>query len=113
MIAFAWILLLASSTRVQVVDEDYRIAAADWQWVPVSLKQQPGFLSAHYLVRSSSGQVSGKVSARARSVVDTQRLTISGSFRNVTLRSDPAECGHAVSSGGPNAAAEPEDTSVH
>jgi len=65
------------------------------------------------LERSSSGQLSGEVSARARSVVDTQRLTISGSFRNVTLRSDPAECGHAVSSGGPNAAAEAEDTSVH
>ena len=57
MIAFAWILLLASSTRVQVVDEDYRIAAADWQWVPVSLKQQSGLISAFYQAKGNSGPV--------------------------------------------------------
>lgn len=63
------------------------------------------------LERSSSGQVSGEVSARARSVVDTQRLTISGTFRNLTLRPGPPECGRAVPAGSRRAAA--EDTSVH
>ena len=63
------------------------------------------------LERSSSGQVSGQVSARARSVVDTQRLTISGTFRDLTLRPEPPECGQALPSGRSNVAA--QDTSVH
>jgi hypothetical protein len=57
MIAFAWILLLAASSRVELVNQDYRIAAADWQWVPVGLKQQPGMISAHFEVQSASGPV--------------------------------------------------------
>jgi len=57
MIAFAWILLLAASSRVELVNEDYRIAAADWQWVPVGLKQQPGMISAHFQVQSGSPEV--------------------------------------------------------
>ena len=63
------------------------------------------------LERSSSGQVSGELSARAKSVVDTQRLTISGTFRNLTLQPGPSDCGRAVPSAARNAAA--NDTSVH
>ena len=57
MIAFAWILLLAASSRVEVVNEDYRIAARDWQWAPVSLKQQPGMIAAHFQVHPGSPEV--------------------------------------------------------
>jgi len=57
MIAFAWIMLLAASSRVELVNEDYQIAAADWQWVPVGVKQQPGILQASFHVLSESGQV--------------------------------------------------------
>jgi hypothetical protein len=57
MIALAWIALLAASTRVELVNEDYRIAAADWQWVPIGLKQQPGMIAAHFQVQSATGQV--------------------------------------------------------
>jgi hypothetical protein len=65
------------------------------------------------LERSRLGQVSGEVSARARSVVDTQRLTIRGTFRDLTLQREPPECGRAVPSATPKAAAGAKDTSVH
>src|SRR5215472_10937578 len=57
MIAFAWILLLAATNRVELVNEDYQIAPADWQWVPIGLKQRAGMLVANFQVHSGSGQV--------------------------------------------------------
>src|SRR5690242_3643426 len=56
MIALAWILLLAASNRVELVNEDYQIAAADWQWVPLGIKQQPGTLLANFRVTSGQGK---------------------------------------------------------
>jgi hypothetical protein len=41
---------------------------------------------------SSSGRFSGKVNARARSVVDTQRITLSGTFRDLRVVPDTAGC---------------------
>ena len=57
MIAFAWILLLAAPNRVELVNEDYQIAAADWQWVPLGIKQRPGMLLATFRVTSDLGRV--------------------------------------------------------
>ena len=57
MIAFAWILLLAASNRVELVNEDYQIAPADWQWVPIGINQRPASLGANFQVESGSGQV--------------------------------------------------------
>lgn len=62
------------------------------------------------LQRSSSGQVSGELSLRARSVVDTERVTITGSFQGLTLQLQPPHCG---TPGAPDEAPEPVDTSVH
>jgi hypothetical protein len=44
------------------------------------------------LERSSSGQLSGSVRARARSVVDTQRISLSGTFRGLTVLPDSLGC---------------------
>jgi hypothetical protein len=44
------------------------------------------------LRRASSGQLSGSLRARARSVVDTQRIFLSGTFENVTLVPDTLGC---------------------
>lgn len=44
------------------------------------------------LERSSTGQLSGRVQARARSVVDTQRILLTASFRGITPRPDSLSC---------------------
>ena len=50
-------LLLAATTRVDLVDEDYQIPAGEWKWVEVDLRQQPAVVLAHYLVQGGAGQV--------------------------------------------------------
>jgi hypothetical protein len=42
--------------------------------------------------RSSSGRLSGRVGARARSVVDTQRIVMTGTFRNLLAQPDSLGC---------------------
>jgi hypothetical protein len=44
------------------------------------------------LERSSSGKLSGQLQARARSVVDTQRIRLTADFRNLTPRPDTLNC---------------------
>ena len=44
------------------------------------------------LERSSTGQLSGRVQARARSVVDTQRIQLTATFRDLTPVLDPLSC---------------------
>jgi hypothetical protein len=44
------------------------------------------------LERSSTGQLSGRLRARARSVVDTQRIVLTASFRDVTPHPDSLAC---------------------
>jgi hypothetical protein len=65
------------------------------------------------LQRSRSGQVSGEVSARARSVVDTQRVTVTGTFRDLTLVRQPPQCGTGAPASSTAHAPEPRDTGVH
>jgi hypothetical protein len=62
------------------------------------------------LQRSSSGLLSGRVSARARSVVDTQRIVLTGTFRDVLVRPDSLGCQPAEP---PDDDADPDDTGVH
>jgi hypothetical protein len=47
------------------------------------------------LESSSAGRFSGSVSARARSVVDTQRISVSGTFRHLRVMPDTAGCSPA------------------
>jgi hypothetical protein len=44
------------------------------------------------LESSRSGRFSGSVSARARSVIDTQRVTLNGTFRDLRVVPDTAGC---------------------
>jgi hypothetical protein len=89
-------------------------AALALRWLTPKLVQGfRGESGSVRLERSNSGQVSGEVSARARSVVDTQRVTVTGSFRDLTLVRQPPECGTAAPSSRPAQAPEPRDTGVH
>jgi hypothetical protein len=47
------------------------------------------------LERAATGRVSGQVDARARSVVDTQRIRLSGTFRDLVVVQDTLGCGPA------------------
>jgi hypothetical protein len=47
------------------------------------------------LERSATGRLSGQVHARARSIVDTQRIRLSGTFRNLIVEQDTAGCSPA------------------
>jgi len=54
MTALAFLLLLAASTSVDLVDEVYRIPAREWRYVELGLNQQPALVHAHYDVTSGS-----------------------------------------------------------
>jgi hypothetical protein len=63
------------------------------------------------LKRSASGLLSGTLSAHARSVADTQRIAVSGRFKDLVVR--PATQACAASPAERNARAAPGDTGVH
>ena len=51
------LVLLAVSSKVELVNGDYQIAPADWQWVPVNVLQRPAMFSATYQVHAGSQDV--------------------------------------------------------
>jgi len=57
MIALAWMLLFAASTRVDLVDEVYQIPADEWRYVDVGIKQRPALVTARFDVEFGSRQV--------------------------------------------------------
>ncbi|MBZ5727249.1 MAG: hypothetical protein LAP87_19900 [Acidobacteriia bacterium] len=57
MTAFAWILLLAAATSVDLVDEVYQIPASEWRYVEIELKQKPALVSARYQVEAGAREV--------------------------------------------------------
>ena len=57
MFPFAWILLLAATTRVELVDEVYQIPAGEWRFIQFDLEQRPATVSASYEVRAGAPQV--------------------------------------------------------
>jgi phenylpropionate dioxygenase-like ring-hydroxylating dioxygenase large terminal subunit len=65
MTAFAFILLLAASTSVDLVDELYRIPASEWRYVEINLRQETALVSARYEVQGSSGKVRLALMTRA------------------------------------------------
>jgi hypothetical protein len=90
MIAVAWILMLAASTVVGVVDEVYQIPANKWQYVPLGLNQKPALVHAHYTVESGPAQVRLALMRREdlerlraelpHGVIEETELGASGSF---------------------------------
>jgi hypothetical protein len=86
-------------------------AALALRWLtPKTVQGFRGESGTVTLERSRTGQVSGEIKARARSVVDTQRVTVTGSFRDLMLRLEPTACAAPAR---PASAAEPVDTGVH
>ncbi|HEX8983805.1 MAG TPA: hypothetical protein VF767_00170, partial [Bryobacteraceae bacterium] len=56
-IALAGLLLLASSTQLELVDNVYRIPAGEWRYVELGLNQKPAHVRAQYDVRSGPRDV--------------------------------------------------------
>jgi hypothetical protein len=69
MIATA-IFMLAAVTRVDLVDEVYRIPSGEWRYVELGLNQKPALVSSSYEVKSGSRQVRLALLRRA----DLERL---------------------------------------
>ena len=68
-------------------------AAVAARWLSKNLVQ--GFRGDSGQVRldaSGSGRYSGTVTARIRSVVDTQRVALTGTFRDLLIRPDTVSC---------------------
>jgi hypothetical protein len=61
------------------------------------------------LDRSATGRLSGRLGARARSVVDTQRIRLTGTFRNLTVVQDTLGCAPADTA---EEESDPEDIGV-
>jgi hypothetical protein len=57
MTPLAFLVLLAASTSVELVDEVYRIPPAEWKYVEVNLRQQPALVSASFRTESGAGAV--------------------------------------------------------
>jgi hypothetical protein len=57
MIPFLPLLLLAASTRVDLVDEVYSIPPNEWRYVELGLKQQPALVSAAFSAGSERREV--------------------------------------------------------
>lgn len=57
MIVFAWFWMLAASTRVDLVNEVYRIPPKEWRYVELGLNQRPARVFARYQVETGSREV--------------------------------------------------------
>jgi hypothetical protein len=66
----AFLVLLAASTSVELVDEVYRIPPAEWKYVEVNLRQRPALVSASFQTESGAGKVRLALMTRA----DLERL---------------------------------------
>jgi hypothetical protein len=56
-IHIAFFLLLAASSRVELVDQDYQIPPGEWMWIPIELKQEAATVIASYVVPERTSQV--------------------------------------------------------
>jgi hypothetical protein len=63
------------------------------------------------LERSRSGVLSGRIAAAARSVTDTQRVAIDGTFRGLTIRPQARGCAPPLETFDEDA--QPRDTQLH
>ena len=98
MLAFAWMLLLAASTRVNLVDENYKIEADKWNWVALEVRQKPVLVEARYEVTSGQSDVRLALMRRAslgrllenlpQDVIDVTALGKSGRLDYLLRRPD-------------------------
>lgn len=61
----AILLLLGASTRVDLVDEIYRIPASQWRYIEVSTKQTPARVDVNFAVRGERAKVRMALLTRA------------------------------------------------
>ena len=61
--------------------------------------------------RARSGELAGRITAAARSIADTQRVSIEGSFKDLTIR--PQARGCVRPNQHPDSNAQPSDTQLH
>jgi len=93
-------------------DSSRPAVAVALRWVAqTSIKGFQGESGSVDLQRLPSGELSGQLAAAVRSVADTQRLTIDGSFQDLPIRPSARGCA------GPDkqspADAQPPDTQLH
>src|SRR5674476_582953 len=74
MTALACVVLLAASTSVELVDEVYQIAPAEWKYVEVNLRQNPALVTASFDVVSGAESGSGKVRLALMTRADLENL---------------------------------------
>jgi hypothetical protein len=87
-------------------------AAVVLRWAgQTSIKGFQGDSGSVILDLAPSGELSGRVTAVARSVTDTQRVTIDGNLKGLTIR--PQLRGCTARSEPPEEDAQPSDTSLH
>jgi hypothetical protein len=65
MTALACVVLLAASTSIELVDEVYQIAPAEWKYVEVNLRQNPALVAASFDVQAGSEKVRLALMTRA------------------------------------------------
>jgi hypothetical protein len=75
-----------------------------------AVKGFQGATGTVFLELPESGELAGNVTARARSVVDTQWVAVKGTFEGLTVRPSP---GCFPPGKTPNGDAQPDDTVVH
>jgi hypothetical protein len=87
-------------------------AAIALRWVAVtSVKGFQGESGSVSLHRAPSGEWSGRLTAAARSVSDTHKLTIDGTFKDLQVRPQARGCIRPVEP--PDSGAQPLDTPLH
>src|SRR4051812_6349818 len=87
------------------------------RWVAQSsVKGFQGESGSVNLNRAPSGEWSGKVRAAVRSVSDTQRLIVNGTFKDLRIRAQARGCVRPVQESTvepPDSGAQPRDTQLH
>jgi hypothetical protein len=79
----------------------------------IAVKGFQGESGSVALDRSGSGELSGRITATARSVTDTQRVTIDGSFRDLMIRPQARGCARPSEHPDEDEDAQPSDTQLH
>ena len=79
----------------------------------IAVKGFQGESGSVALNRSGSGELSGRITATARSVTDTQRVTIDGSFRDLMIRPQARGCARPSKHPDEDEDAQPSDTQLH
>src|ERR1035437_4810177 len=89
MTALACVVLLAASTSVELVDEVYQIAPAEWKYVEVNLRQNPALVAASFDVQSGSEKV--RLALMTRADLENLRADLpqSGSMSRSTCARTP------------------------